>query len=130
MLKNGVAMLEKKFLKLHLINKNMCESSNSKLTITKLKLTDEQAESIALQWYYESSPTMIRTPKGAFIDEYIGEPDFVNLIGELKLDKITVLRIVSDWYLTIAQCEFKDTLGNDLNDIIEDEISDLENEIK
>jgi hypothetical protein len=104
----------------------MCESNNKKLTITKLKLTDEQAESIALQWYYESSPTIIATEQGGHIDDYIGEPDFVNLIEELKLDKITVLKIVSDWYLTIAQCEFKDTLGNDLNDIIEDEISDLE----
>lgn len=106
----------------------MCESSNSKLTITKLKLTDEQAESIALQWYYESSPTMIKTPQGGFIDDYIGEPDFVNLIEELKLDKITVLKIVSDWYLTICQCEFKDTLGNDLKGIIDNEISDLEKE--
>jgi hypothetical protein len=104
----------------------MCESNNSKLTITKLKLTDEQVESIVLQWYNESSPTIIATEQGGHIDDYVGEPDFVNLIEELKLDKITVLKIVSDWYLTIAQCEFKDTLGNDLNDIIEDEISDLE----
>lgn len=105
----------------------MCESSNSKLTITKLKLTDEQAESIALQWYNESSPTIIKTPQGGFIDDYIGEPDFVNLIEELKLDKITVLKIVSDWYLTTCQVEFKDTLGNDLSHIIQDEILDLEN---
>jgi hypothetical protein len=104
----------------------MCESNNSKLTITKLKLTDEQAESIVLQWYNESSPTIIATEQGGHIDDYVGEPDFVNLIEELKLDKITVLRIVSDWYLTICQVEFKDTLGNDLIHIIQAEFLDLE----
>lgn len=108
----------------------MDESNNSKLTITKLKLTDEQAESIVLQWYNESSPTMILTEQGGCLDDYIGEPDYVNLIEELKLDKITVLNIVSDWYLTIAQWDFKDTLGNDLSHIIQNEILDLQSDNK
>ena len=74
-----------------------------KTTIKKLELNYSQVRSIVENWYL-SIPLIFESESGLDLEEIVtGDYDINyyngNAIEDLKLEAITILRIVKDWYL-------------------------------
>jgi len=72
-------------------------------TIKKLELNYSQVRSIVENWYL-SIPLIFQTDNGLDLEEIVtGDYDIDyyngNAIEDLKLEPLTIIKIVNDWYL-------------------------------